>query len=126
MLSQIDVVLSAIPGEQVYKESLPECRLWSAPFWETPRPPEGASAALEPSGSHEWLFRGNVGAARNAFAILSTGTAAPRSITSNPLALSPKLNPVEHLSEEIRGKHFHNEAVDSLALLEDRLCTGTA
>ena len=28
---------------------------------------------------------------------------------------SPQINPVEHLWEELREKHFHNHAFDSLA-----------
>jgi transposase len=34
---------------------------------------------------------------------------------------SPELNPVEHLWDELREKHFHNRAFDSLDALEDPL-----
>lgn len=34
---------------------------------------------------------------------------------------SPELNPVEHLWDELREKHFHNRAFDSLNALEDTL-----
>ena len=34
---------------------------------------------------------------------------------------SPELNPVEHLWDELREKHFHNHAFDSLDALEDHL-----
>ncbi len=37
---------------------------------------------------------------------------------------SPELNPVEHLWDELREKHFHNHAFDSLNALEDQLVTG--
>jgi hypothetical protein len=43
------------------------------------------------------------------------------------LSLPPnalELNPVEHLWDELRGKHFHNLAFDSLDALEDQLETG--
>lgn len=33
----------------------------------------------------------------------------------------PELNPVEHLWDEIREKHFHNRVFDSLENLEDQL-----
>jgi len=34
---------------------------------------------------------------------------------------APELNPVEHLWDELREKHFHNLALDSLDALEDHL-----
>jgi len=34
---------------------------------------------------------------------------------------SPELNPVEHLWDELREKHFYNRAFDSLDALEDHL-----
>lgn len=34
---------------------------------------------------------------------------------------SPELNPVEHLWDELREKHFHNRAFDSLGALENQL-----
>jgi len=34
---------------------------------------------------------------------------------------SPELNPVEHLWDDVREKHFHNRAFDSLDALEDQL-----
>lgn len=34
---------------------------------------------------------------------------------------APELNPVEHVWEELREKHFHNLVFDSLAALEDHL-----
>ena len=34
---------------------------------------------------------------------------------------SPELNPVEHLWDELREKHFHNRAFDSLHALENQL-----
>ena len=34
---------------------------------------------------------------------------------------SPELNPVEHLWDELRKKHFHNRAFDSLDALENQL-----
>lgn len=37
---------------------------------------------------------------------------------------SPELNPVEHLWDELREKHFYNQAFDSLDALEDQLVTG--
>ncbi len=37
---------------------------------------------------------------------------------------SPELNPVEHLWDELREKHFHNHAFDSLEALEEQLVTG--
>jgi len=39
---------------------------------------------------------------------------------------SPELNPVEHLWDELREKHFHNHAFDSLDALEDQLVAGLA
>lgn len=35
---------------------------------------------------------------------------------------SPELNPAEHIWEELRENHLHNEAFDSLDELQDRLC----
>jgi transposase len=35
---------------------------------------------------------------------------------------SPELNPVEHIWDDIREKHFHNRAFDSLASLTEKLC----
>ena len=37
---------------------------------------------------------------------------------------SPELNPVEHVWDEIREKHFHNKALRSLDEVEDLLCYG--
>ena len=37
---------------------------------------------------------------------------------------APDLNPVEHLWDELREKHFHNKAFDSMDALEDQLQTG--
>jgi transposase len=37
---------------------------------------------------------------------------------------SPELNPVEHIWDEIREKHFHNKAFRSLDEVEDTLCVG--
>ena len=34
---------------------------------------------------------------------------------------SPELNPVEHLWDELREKHFHNRIFDSIEALEDHL-----
>ena len=34
---------------------------------------------------------------------------------------SPELNPVEHLWDELREKHFHNRVFDSIDTLEDHL-----
>lgn len=34
---------------------------------------------------------------------------------------APELNPVEHLWDELREKHFHNRVFDSLEALEDHL-----
>lgn len=34
---------------------------------------------------------------------------------------APELNPVEHLWDELREKHFHNRVFDSLDALEDHL-----
>jgi transposase len=36
----------------------------------------------------------------------------------------PELNPQEHLGDELREKHFHNTAFNSLSALEDTLITG--
>jgi transposase len=37
---------------------------------------------------------------------------------------SPELNPVEHIWDEVREKHFHNKAFRSLDEVEDTLCFG--
>jgi len=37
---------------------------------------------------------------------------------------SPELNPQEHIWDELREKHFHNRAFDSLNALEDQLVEG--
>jgi len=37
---------------------------------------------------------------------------------------SPELNPVEHVWDELREKHFHNRAFESLDALEDQLIVG--
>jgi transposase len=37
---------------------------------------------------------------------------------------SPELNPVEHIWEELREKHFHNKALNSLDQVEAQLCKG--
>lgn len=37
---------------------------------------------------------------------------------------SPELNLVEHIWDELREKHFHNRAFDSLDALEDQLVAG--
>lgn len=39
---------------------------------------------------------------------------------------SPELNPVEHLWEELREKHFHNRAFDSLDAVEEHLTLALA
>ena len=36
-------------------------------------------------------------------------------------AYAPELNPVEHVWDELREKHFHNRVFDSLDALEDQL-----
>lgn len=36
---------------------------------------------------------------------------------------SPELNPQEHLWDELREKHFHNRAFDSIGALEEHLVT---
>lgn len=35
---------------------------------------------------------------------------------------SPEVNPVEHVWDDIREKHFHNRAFSSLDVLIDKLC----
>lgn len=46
----------------------------------------------------------------------------PENIKLLPLPpYAPELNPVEHLWDELREKHFHNLAFDSLDALEDHL-----
>jgi len=37
---------------------------------------------------------------------------------------SPELNPQEHIWDELREKHFHNQAFDSIDALEDRSVEG--
>ena len=37
---------------------------------------------------------------------------------------APELNPVEHVWDELREKHFHNKAFDSIEALEDQLIDG--
>ena len=37
-------------------------------------------------------------------------------------AYSPEVDPVEHLWEELREKHFHNRLFSSLDFLTDELC----
>jgi len=37
---------------------------------------------------------------------------------------SPELNPVEHIWEELREKHFHNKALNTLDDVENELCKG--
>ena len=37
---------------------------------------------------------------------------------------APELNPVEHIWDELREKHFHNKVFDSIEALEDQLATG--
>ncbi len=39
-------------------------------------------------------------------------------------AHSPELNPVEHIWEELREKHFHNRAFPSLDAVEETLIVG--
>jgi|GEM_PF-3422908 len=34
---------------------------------------------------------------------------------------APELNPIEHVWDELREKHFHNRVFDSLDALEDQL-----
>ncbi len=36
---------------------------------------------------------------------------------------APELNPVEHVWDELREKHFHNVVFDRIAALEDHLAT---
>ncbi len=38
-------------------------------------------------------------------------------------AYSPEVNPVEHIWDDIREKHFHNRVFSSLDLLTDTLCS---
>jgi transposase len=46
----------------------------------------------------------------------------PKNIKLLPLPpYAPELNPVEHLRDELREKHFHNRVFDSLNALEDHL-----
>ncbi len=44
-------------------------------------------------------------------------------LVSQP-AYSPELNPVEHIWEHLREKHFPNLACSSLDEVTDKLCTG--
>lgn len=37
---------------------------------------------------------------------------------------SPELNPVEHIWDEIREKHFHNKVFHSMDAVEEALCEG--
>lgn len=37
---------------------------------------------------------------------------------------APELNPVEHVWDELREKHFRNKAFDSMDALEDQLSAG--
>lgn len=37
---------------------------------------------------------------------------------------SPELNPVEHIWDDLREKHFHNQTFDSMRAVERRLCIG--
>ena len=37
---------------------------------------------------------------------------------------SPEVNPVEHIWDELREKHFHNKALSSLDEVENTLCKG--
>ncbi len=39
-------------------------------------------------------------------------------------AHSPELNPVEHVWEEVREKHFYNRVFDSMDAVMDTLCQG--
>ena len=39
-------------------------------------------------------------------------------------AYSPELNPVEHVWEEVREKHFYNRVFDSMDAVMDNLCEG--
>ena len=39
-------------------------------------------------------------------------------------AHSPEVNPVEHIWDELREKHFHNRALNSLDEVENTLCKG--
>ena len=39
-------------------------------------------------------------------------------------AHSPEVNPVEHIWDELREKHFHNKAFNSLDEVENTLCKG--
>ena len=46
----------------------------------------------------------------------------PHNMTLLPLPpYAPELNPVEHVWDELREKHFHNRVFDSLNALEDQL-----
>ncbi len=56
---------------------------------------------------------------------VSKGLKIPQNIRLLPLPPhSPELNPTEHIWDEVREKHFHNEAFDSLDAVEDRLVDG--
>ncbi len=58
---------------------------------------------------------------------LSKNLLLPENIRCIPLPPhSPELNPVEHLWDELREKHFHNKAFDNLDAVEDTLCEGLA
>lgn len=39
-------------------------------------------------------------------------------------AYNPELNPVEHVWEEVREKHFYNRVFDSMDAVMDNLCEG--
>lgn len=49
------------------------------------------------------------------------GRAAQATKRHRPCAYAPELNPVEHIWDELREKHFHNLVLDSLDALEDHL-----
>lgn len=52
----------------------------------------------------------------------STALRVPANMHLLPLPpYAPELNPVEHLWDELREKHFHNRVFDSLDALEDHL-----
>ena len=56
---------------------------------------------------------------------VSKGLKIPENIRLIPLPPhSPELNPVEHIWDEVREKHFHNEAFHSLDAVENRLAEG--
>lgn len=55
----------------------------------------------------------------------STLLQPPKNMKLLPLPpYAPELNPVEHIWDELREKHFHNKVFDSMDALEDQLENG--